>query len=255
MLFADADRRRRLTTCVGGPRHRDNPDRQVTGEALQEARKSWTPEQIYRADRTSVITDEELAEALGNAEKIEDTYFRLRSKAVISLIRLSGKRRGEIAMIPLNNFKVNSPYLEVSFILEKKRKTLPLAKISTKRYLLTDPLVSNILEYLAFLEAMNPKPQFWLPSGKVVYGYYHIYPDRHVDGRTVFNIMRDCSQKIWPHLGRETAASDVVQTDDSINGVFTIQQTLDLSDFRTAFNYIRRFSKQIMQRRSVPGAP
>ena len=234
-------------TCVGGPR-RKGADGKTD---IATARKTWTPEQIYRADRTTVITDQELDEALTSAQEIENIYFRLRAKATISLIRLSGKRRGEIAMIPLDNFKVNNPYLEVTFILEKKRKNIVLSKVSTKRYSLTDPLTQNILEYLAYLEKLKPKPQFWLPSGKVIFGNYAMYPNEHLSGRTVFNILRDCSQKIWPHLGRETAASDVVQLDDSINGIFKVQQTLDLSSFATAFNYVKRFSKQVMIRQTV----
>ena len=230
-------------TCVGGPRKK--------GQPIKEARLLWTDEQKYRADRTNVITDAELEEALRNAENIDNTYFRLRAKAVISLIRLSGKRRGEIAMIPLDNFKINKPYLEVIFILEKKRKDVLLSKVSTKRFSLTDPLTQNVLEFLAYLSELKPKPKFWLPTGKMVFGKYIIYPSKPVSGRTVFNILRDCSTKIWPHLGRETAASDVVQTDDSINAIFKVQQTLDLSDFRTAFNYVRRFSKQIMARQQV----
>jgi hypothetical protein len=154
-------------------------------------------------------------------------------------------------MIPLDNFKVTTPYLEVTFILEKKRKAVVLSKVSTKRYSLTDPLTQNILEYLAYLEKLKPKPQFWLPAGKIIFGRYALYPNAHVTGRTVFNIIRECSEKIWPHLGRETAASDVVQTDDSINGIFKVQQTLDLSSFQTAFNYVKRFSKQVISRTSI----
>ena len=234
-------------TCVGGPR-RKGPDGKSN---LKEARLTWTPEQLYRADRTTVITDAELDEALENADNIPVEYFRLRARAVISLTRLSGKRRGEIAMIPLENFKVNHPYLEITFILEKKRTDVALSKVSTKRFSLTDPLCLNILEYLAYLSEVKPNPKFWLPTGKMVFGKYIIYPSKPVSGRTVFNIIRFCSSKIWPHLGRETAASDVVQTDDSINAIFKVQQTLDLKDFRTAFNYVRRFSKQIMTRQQV----
>lgn len=230
-------------TCVGGPRRK--------GQSIANARLTWSNEQRYRADRTSVITDRELNEALSNANDLRTPYFCLRAKAVISLIRLSGKRRGEIAMVPLENFKVVGSYLEVTFILEKKRKSVVLNKVSTKRFLLSDPLVVHILEYLAYVEKLNPKPMFWLPSGKTCFGSYVVYPDAHVSGKTVFNILRDCSDKIWPHLGRETAASDVIQVDDSINAIFKVQETLDLTNFQTAFNYVKRFSKQVITRQAV----
>ena len=234
-------------TCIGGPRIKG-----ADGKTdMAASRKKWTKEQIYRADRTTVITDAELDEALENAENIEKEYFRLRAKATISLIRLSGKRRGEVAMIPLESFKVITPYLEVTFILEKKRKDITLSKVSTKKYSLDDPLTQHVLEYLAYLEKLEPTPKFFLPSGKVIFGKYIMYPNEHLSGRHVFNLIRECSQKIWPHLGRETAAYDVVQMDNSINGIFKVQQTLDLSSFATAFNYVKRFSKQEIKRQKI----
>jgi hypothetical protein len=234
-------------TCIGGPRIKGKDGK----TDMTASRKKWTAEQIYRADRTTVITDKELDEALENADQIEKLYFRLRAKATISLIRLSGKRRGEVAMIPLTNFKVVPPFLEATFILEKKRTDINLSKVSTKRYSLTDQLTQHILEYLAYLEKLNPIPKFFLPSGKVIFGKYVMYPNEHLSGRQVFNLIRDNSQKIWPHLGRETAAYDVVQTDNSINGIFKVQQALDLSSFATAFNYVKRFSKQEVKRQTV----
>jgi len=211
-----------------------------------------TETERFRMNRDSVVTEEELTEALENAERITNEYFRLRARAVLSLERLSGKRRGEIAMIPLKNFTVGNDLLEVRFILEKKRTEKVLNKVSTKRFPLTDPLTQNVITYLAFLHTLNPVPEYWLPSGKTIFGKYVMFPDAHLSGRQVFNVTRECSETIWPHLNRETVAADVVSQDNSINAVFKVQETLDLKDFTTAFNYVRRFSKQIIHRSQQP---
>ena len=75
-----------------------------------------------RTERQTVITDSELQEALTKTEIQKTQYFKLRAKAVLSLFRLTGKRRGEIAMIPIENFKTEGEFLNVTFIQEKKRK-------------------------------------------------------------------------------------------------------------------------------------
>ena len=203
---------------------------------------------VLRTDRTDVIQDSEIQEAIENARRIKDPYFQLRAVAVLSLLRISGKRRGEVAIIPLDNFSVKPEYLEVKFILEKKRTKTKLNKISTKQFPLDDPLTQNVIEYLNYLEKLTPKPKFWLPTGKAVFGTYIINPNKALTGRQVFNIVRNNSEKIWPHLNRETVGADVVAQDDSINAVFKVQQTLDLENFETAFRYVKRFSKQIIKR-------
>lgn len=202
---------------------------------------------LLRTERIGVIKDAEMTEAIENARQIKDPYFQLRAVAVLSLLRLSGKRRGEIAVIPLENF-VEQDYLEVTFILEKKRTKTNLNKTSTKRFSLDDPLTQNVIEYLDYLKTLMPTPKFWLPTGKTVFGTYIINPDKPLSGRQVFNIVRDNSQKIWPHLNRETVGADVVKQDDSINAIFKVQQALDLENFETAFRYVKRHSKQVLKR-------
>jgi hypothetical protein len=59
----------------------------------------------FRENRETVIDDNELSKALDNAKSIADEYFRLRALAVLSLLRLSGKRRTEISWIPLETPK------------------------------------------------------------------------------------------------------------------------------------------------------
>jgi len=117
-----------------------------------------------------------------------------------------------------------------------------------KAFSLMDPLTQNILKYLDFLHSLNPVPKFWLPSGKNVFGNYIIIPNQHLSDREVFNIVRDSSETIWPHLFRETVASDIVKQDNSIIAAFKVQKRLDLEDMRTGFNYLQRFAKDIIER-------
>jgi hypothetical protein len=59
----------------------------------------------FRENRETVIDDDELGKALDKANTIDNEYFRLRALAVLSLLRLSGEPRTEIAWILLENFK------------------------------------------------------------------------------------------------------------------------------------------------------
>ena len=199
-----------------------------------------------RMERQKVITEEEFEEALYKAEQIQNEFLRLRACAVLCLLRLSGKRRGEIAVLPLENFKVEKGFLNITFILEKKRKGHVLQKLSTKSVSLTHPLVRPILQYLEYLNNMKPKPKYFLPQAKSVFGYIVIIPDKHISGRQVFNIVRECSETFWPHLFRETVASDIIREDDSIIAAFKVQRRLDLEDFRTGFRYLKRFATDII---------
>jgi len=199
-----------------------------------------------RMERQKVITEEEFEEALIKAEQIPNEFLRLRACAVLCLLRLSGKRRGEIAVLPLENFKVEKGFLNITFILEKKRKGHVLQKLSTKSISLTHPLVRPILQYLEYLNNMKPKPKYFLPQAKSVFGYIVIIPEQHISGRQVFNIVRECSETFWPHLFRETVASDIIREDDSIIAAFKVQRRLDLEDFRTGFRYLKRFATDII---------
>lgn len=236
----------------------------------------------FRESRETVIDDGELGKALDNANSIEYEYFRLGALAVLSLLRLSGKRRSEIALIPLENFKIENDLLTVTFSLEKKKRkhkkcptcntknsatalfckkcgcgisdvqvafTSKQAK-SLKAFPLSDPLTQNVLNYLDNLIRLNPIPKFWLPSGRSVFGHYFIIPYQHLSDREVFNIVRDTSETLWSHLFRETVASDIVKQDNSIIAAFKVQKRLDLEDMRTGFNYLQRFAKDIINRKS-----
>jgi len=201
-----------------------------------------------RTQRQTVITDKEFEEAMNRAEQIKDKFFRLRALALLCLLRLTGKRRGEVAILRLDNFKVETGFLNITFILLKKRKGRVLQRQATKSIPLKDPLTKPILSYLEYLNNLQPKPQFFLPRVKSVFGHNVILSDAHISGRQVFRIVRSLSETMWPHLFRETVGSDVIREDSSIIGAFKVMRRLDLEDFRTGFNYLKRFAGDVIRR-------
>lgn len=201
-----------------------------------------------RTQRTQVVTQEEFTKALDKANEIENEFMRLRARALLCVLRLTGKRRGEVAPLEVSSFKINEDYLEITFVLEKKRRKQVLTKTSTKSIPLTDPYTKPIIEYLEYLEQMNPNIRYFLPRIHNRLGHTSIMVNEHIGGRQVFNIVRQCSSTIWPHLFRETAAADIIRKDPSIIGAFKVQRRLDLESYTTAFNYLRRYGTDIIER-------
>jgi integrase len=203
---------------------------------------------VLRTERKTVISNYEFQQLLKTARQIQDKFFRLRCLALLCVLRLTGKRRGEIARLETNDFKTENGFLNITFTLLKKRKGSVLTKQASKRIPLSDPLTKQILEYLDFLNNLEPKPQYFLPRVKSVFGTNVIVSDAHISGRQVFNVVRDLTESVWPHLFRETVGSDVIKKDSSIIGAFRVMRRLDLEDFRTGFNYLKRFAADIIER-------
>ncbi len=61
-------------------------------------------------------------------------------------------------------------------------------------------------------------------------------------------LIRRTSETLWPHLFRETVASDIIKDDNTIIAAFKVQKRLDLNDIHTGFNYLQRFAKDIIKR-------
>jgi integrase len=168
---------------------------------------------------------------------------------LLCLLRLTGKRRSEIACLEVSDFKIEDPFLHVTFTLSKKRKQTVITKRSTKTIPLSDPLTKPVLKYLQFLEHLTPTPNFFLPRTKRLWGQeFQINAYRHISGRQVFNLVRKVSDRVWCHLFRETAASDVVKKDPPIIGAFKVQRRLDLGNIQTGFRYLKRFSSDLIER-------
>lgn len=208
-----------------------------------------TKDEKFRLERTTVITPTEFQDMLDQANQIKDKFSRLRSLALLCLFRLTGKRRTEMAMLEIEGFKVENGFLHITFTLLKKRKTAVLSKQAIKSIPLTDPLTTPIIEYLEFLKRLKPIPKYFFPSTRSLWGRgLVIFSQEHLRGRQIFNIVRATSETVWPHLFRETVASDVVKSDPTLIGAFKVQRRLDLEDMRTGFNYLRRFAGDIIDR-------
>lgn len=117
-----------------------------------------------RVNRLTVVQDTELDDALSEADNLSTDLFKLRAKATLALGRLSGKRAGEIAMLPRKNINVVGSNLNVDWILEKKRTKIALNKVSHKAYPLNDILTKHVINWLDFLDKKYPECQYFLPS-------------------------------------------------------------------------------------------
>lgn len=234
-----------------------------------------------RVKRKTVISNEEFEELLEKADALKPDFYRLRAKALLCLLRLTGKRRSEIAGLELDDFKVEEGKLVIHFqLLKKKRRFKECPQCGTRNTVkavyckscganienapvkkqgkmedsfkavpLSEPLARPIIEYLDYLNGLTPRPRYFFPSTKTLFGEaFIILSDKHLTGRQLFNIVRALSPNIWLHLFRETAASDIIRQDSSIIGAFKVMRRLDLESYQTGFNYLRRFASDIIQR-------
>jgi len=202
-----------------------------------------------RNERTTVVGDEEFERILDEARKIKKEFFRLRTLALMCVLRLTGKRRGEVASVKLIEAKTENNFLNLTFTLEKKRKGHVSTKQALKSIPLSDPLTKPILEWIDYLHMLEPVPKFLFPPVKSVFGVsYMVLFEDHICGKQVFNLVRSVTEEVWPHLFRETVASDVIKKDSSIFGAFKVMRRLDLEDYRTGFRYLKRFAADIIKR-------
>jgi len=202
-----------------------------------------------RLERKTVVGDKEFQQLLDRTVQMKDEFLRLRALAVLCVLRLTGKKRSEIAMLECDSFKIEKGLLDITFTLLKKRKGTVLTKQSTKSIPVSDPLTKHIINYLEYLKSLKATPKYFLPRVKSVFGVANIIQiDAHISGRQVFNVVRNLSDKIWPHLFRETVASDVIKQDNSIIAAFKVMRRLDLEDYRTGFNYLKRFAADIVEK-------
>jgi len=201
-----------------------------------------------RKNRKDVIGDAEFKAMLVEAAGLP-FYFALRLTALLCLLRLTGKRRGEIVKLETQDFDVQPSLIAVTFTLEKKRRGSVMSHRVTKGLPLTDPLTAPILEYLNYLKSLDPVPKFFFPSGHAVFGVgYAIDPDAHLSGRQVLNLVRQVSDMAWPHLFRETAGAEIIKSDPTIIGVFKVKQRLDHEDLKTSMGYLQRYAVDVIER-------
>jgi len=240
-----------------------------------------------RKNRRDVIEAKEFQTTVNQAGLIKDKFLQMRSVALLCLLRLTGKRRGEIATVRLDDVKIENHLLSVTFSLEKKKrhfKRCPACNEkntsramfckecgvsletvepqsthkdtrATKDIPLNDPLTQPIVKYIELLKERPTIPKFLFPSTKSVFGQsYVILSDEHLKGRQVFNLIRNLSSEIWVHLFRETVGADIIKKDASIVGAFRVQRRLDLEDMKTGLRYLARYANDVIMRSELEAA-
>ena len=206
----------------------------------------------HRAARKTVISMKEFQGMMDRAKELEPTFYKLRTRALLVLFYLTGKRRSEVARLEVDDFKEEDEMLQVTFTLSKKRRDLVLTKRTTKSIPLSDPLTQPILQYLDYLEDLSPKPRFFLPRTVLAPGStLKIISEASIGGRQLLNLVRQVSDEVWPHLFRETQAAQVIQQDSSIMGAYRVQERLNLESVQTGFRYLQRYAVDIIRREAA----
>jgi integrase len=239
-----------------------------------------------RIKHREIPTEKEIEKTLHNSEKIKSDYFRLRVRALISLVKKFGKRRAEVVSLKLSDMETKEGYLYVTFTLRKKHKkglfqfikqlrktdpsqlTKPLAELEaqwklwqltelgfsvkeekrTKRVLISDKWAKMILEYVDYLKAHNPEGIYLFPSGKAVFDNYIILNDKSLSGRQLLRLIKPLNKKLWLHLFREMKGAEIARDlGNNLTALTTVKQTLDLENEETAYRYIERYSVQEMK--------
>lgn len=200
--------------------------------------------------RKDVISLRELNSMFENASMLKEEYFRLRAKAILSTFK-TGKRRVEVASLEVTDVRVEGQYLYITFSVVKKRKKNILTTRRTKRFRLESQYAQHILTYLEFLRKHYPQSKYLFPSVRSVFGRgFFIYPNKHLSGRQILNIVKDLNPNAWCHLFRETRGAEIVKHDEKERGeasiltVYRVKRSLDLESEQTAWRYIDRYATE-----------
>lgn len=242
--------------------------------------RGYTP----RANRKDVISQKELDQMFKKTDQINQEYFRLRAKALISLFK-PGKRRGEVASLAMDDIEPQENFLYVTYTVEKKRKrkkcpscekssgsqTLfcrfcgePLEHIEAspqvmslrrrKRFQIKSRYAQNIMAYWNWMKQHHPENKWLFPSGHNVFGVAYVFDlSRHLHGRQVLRIIQSLNPKAWCHLFRETRGAEIVKKDEeargeaSIETVYRVRRGLDLESEASAWRYIRRYATETIE--------
>ena len=230
-----------------------------------------------------ILTPQEIDGMLIKADLIENEYFRLRVKALISIVKKFGKRRAEASTLKREDLKREKGFLYITFTIRKKHKLglfqyIKFLKKSnpsglnkpypnlvnewaewketeqgqrikeekrTKRISVKDKYAVQILEYLDYLECNYPEAVWLFPSGKAVFGSYTILPLKHISGRQLLKIVKPLNPLAWLHLFRETKGAEIAkELGRNLGAVYEVRDTLDLEKEETAYRYVRRYAVQ-----------
>ena len=196
-----------------------------------------------------ILDDSEFSHMLAQAKKNECEFLGYRNPAILCVLRITGKRREEIAALENRDVWVNRGLLQMNFMLLKKHREKPPQTV--KRVSIEDPLTHDILEYLYYVKELEKNPVYFWPSVRNVFGNYVVEFDKGITGRTVYDVVRGSADSAgvvaWPHLFRETAGAEEVIKDPSLYGVYKVADRINVTE-RTAWNYMRRHAMNVIKR-------
>ena len=227
-------------------------------------------------DRKDVLSDEEFNVLLAQARGNEDKVLANRNPAILCVLRLTGKRREEVAALKFSDVwlekndipgindrgQISTQFLNINFMLLKKshHKKLPDGTVlpaspppeRVRPIPLEDPLTKPIVDYMNFLKnRFDETPKFFWVNVRPCFGHNIYQLDKGITGRTIYNVVRDTADGarivVWPHLFRETAGAEEVKQDPSLYGVFKVANRIDVTE-RTAWNYMRRHAMNVIRR-------
>ncbi|MHA1973253.1 MAG: site-specific integrase [Candidatus Hodarchaeales archaeon] len=199
--------------------------------------------------KRSILSDKEFNKMLTSSRVHNFEFLSYRNPAILCTLRISGKRREEIAALKYNDLWMDDDYIYFNFILLKKHEEKPPEKV--KRTRIDGPLSAPILDYVKYVEKhFEDTPVFLWPSVRNYFGHtYYVELDKGITGRTVYDVVRDagdsCGVNVWPHLFRETVGGNVVKRDPSLMGIAKVKNRLDITE-RTAWHYMDRYVRNEM---------
>ena len=154
-------------------------------------------------------TEKEIEALLGKADSLKTEFFQLRAKAIIGLVKIFGKRRGELSRLEMSDLTIENDFLNVIFTILKKHKkgffqyleylkkqhdpellnkTLPVLQQEYEEWILTpegtrqkapkrpkqtplsDKYAKMILDYFEYMQTTYPKSKYLFPSGYTLFG-------------------------------------------------------------------------------------
>ena len=205
--------------------------------------------------RETVISEEEFRDMISKTYEHPPTYpqyYGLRDRALLSILRLTGKRVSELSRLKVGDLKVEGDYLSITFTIRKKRKKSIILLRREKLIPLTDPLTQYILEYLEWIRENQPD-QVWLFPRTFFSPRFNTltFGDTPLTTRQILRIVQKYNPTVWCHLFRETVASDIIRRDPTILSAWKVKLRLNLESISSGFRYLDRFARDVI-RREIP---
>jgi len=196
-------------------------------------------------------TEKEIETLLNKADKLDNLYFQLRAKAIIGIVKVFGKRRGELCLLEMTDLTVENGFLNITFTICKKskkglfqyfeflkkkgdpellNKPLPILQQEHKLWNetlegsrlkkvrrpkqtpISDKYARLIVAYFEYMKKTYPNVKFLFPSGKEMFGSrYLLNNQKALSGRQILNIVKELDPSVWMHLYRKLKGSEVAR--------------------------------------------